>query len=140
MCIDNFQEAAARHFIDAEILFNESRIDNSLCHYAFSTECIIKATVQNLLPGTASIRRSIGHDITGTWDNISALIDLSETFDSESSVLLAQLTIPNLLFDNHPDRRYYADSSYTAEDIGDSKKSVGILFEKFLSYKIDGIL
>ncbi len=134
---DNYPVAAVRHFVDGEILYEQNRWDNSMCHYAFSAECAMKTLYKQLC---SNKEINLGHDIDKDWTDIQQYFSALKILDARAGTMLDQLTIPEKLFENHPSRRYRDDILYTSEDMQKTVKFAKQLIQKIVSMALDGRL
>lgn len=132
---DDYPTAAVRHFCDANLLANNGRKDNAMCHYAFAAECAIKALY---MAYQADDPRKYGHTMKQIWNDINLYYNVLAIMDAESGEWLGRMKIPEKLFCRHPERRYYKDIDYTDEEIGDSKYFTEQLIRKIVIQTLDG--
>lgn len=150
-----FSIAAARHYSDGELLKEHKRNDNAMCHYAFSSECGLKAFLEIFLnkdilfwseydlnklgkvflnKKSSFIKKIKIHDVDELWKYYNWLSLVVPDY-----ALLTELeSSPSVLFDNHPDRRYYDNQYYTDDDIESSRQYAKALLERLIACTIDG--
>lgn len=136
--MDCFPEAAMRHFTDANILKAEKRYDNAMCHYAFSAECALKAIL------SASNSLKWGHNLINLNNNLLQVIVTSAGslafLDSKFSAAVQKNSVPPKLAQNHPERRYFANQSYTETEIEEAEQYAKFLTDQILQMVTDGFL
>ena len=134
MSNDCFPIASMRHYFDGTILQNHGRFDNAMCHYAFSAECWIKLMLYHYL--NVSFHR---HDMME--DIMAHLHDYYEMLGFANPELypILKLSIPpEVLFDNHPDRRYWGDLPYSESQVSECQRFVESLMDNLVLAVLDG--
>lgn len=101
---EDYLVASVRHLQDAKLLHDNNRVENALCHYAFSAECAIKV-LYNWSSKQPPHSKLMAHDLTENWNCILDNLDTLCAFDPKFQ-LVCPTSIPSKLFDNHPSRRY----------------------------------
>lgn len=142
---DHFPEATVRHYLDGVLLHQEGRYDNAMCHYAFSAECAIKAFRTQFLQ-VYKERTSIIKPDSKFHKADSALISMTEyheflgALDPHFSLLIGTEAPPSILFQEHPDRRYKNDISYTDAELSECKAFANRFVQRVIDAVIDGRL
>ena len=126
--------ASMRHFIDATILQNQGRFGDAVCHYAFSAECWIKIMLAHYMQTTFR-----GHSFME-----NALVNLRDYFDiagfsTPELYSVINFTLPpEVLFNGHPGRRYWADIPYTDSQVEDCRIFAENLMNNLALAVLDG--
>lgn len=136
---DRFPEAAVRHYHDGVILHQANRYDNAMCHYAFSAECAIKAFKMQFQQ-VYSVHSRDGHDVVPAWQSMAEYHELLGVLDPHLSLLIGIGAPPQVLFQEHPARRYRNDISYTEADLSECKAFTDRLAQQVITAAIDGRL
>ncbi len=134
---DHYPIAAFRHYADAVLLDQNDRMENALCHYAFSAECAIKA-IYNWICGKSVTQKVDGHDVDRkVWVKATDNLDLLCAFYPKLSQLLS-FSLPGKLFDTHPDRRYADAYPCTRAELNECAAFVMKLRQVLLLNLLDG--
>ena len=136
---DHYPEASIRHWLDGKTLHQASRYDNAICHYAFSVECAVKAFRDQFLQVYKG-KDDKTHNAEPVWESLTAYQELLGILNPQLSLLIGIGAPPPLLFDGHPVRRYYNDSSYTADDLAECGEFVDRLIQQIIFAAMDGKL
>lgn len=134
----SYSIAAARHNQDGKILLSTDRIDNAMCHFAFSAECSLKAfweafqEMNNRFPKVKFVHKE--KELNEFLRDYYWLTVWNPTL----AFLSGLETIPNILFQDHPDRRYYDNQNYTAEEIKKSEHYSDMLLQRLVECALDG--
>lgn len=114
---ENFYEAAIRHWVDGCILEAQEEYDNAVCMQGFAAECALKAILGKEYPENT---RRYGHRGKELFVDIEMILlgdmGLTAMLDPASGMRLSRIPLPDILFDKHPERRYYGDKTYSKED------------------------
>ncbi len=132
---DNFSVAAARHFVDGELLQNQNRFNNAMCHYAFAAECAMKAMYEQVC---ANKGRKLGHELAQEWSKIEQYYFTLRILDAKAGTLFSKMSLPDKVFERHPERRYEKDIHYEEEDVEEARLFTGQLIHKIVSDALDG--
>lgn len=111
---DNYPVAAVRHFADAQLLWENDRKDNAMCHYAFSAECVIKAMYGQFCTNHGT---DLKHGVKSVLEDMIQYYAALRILDAKSDLILEYAAPPQRLFMRHPGRRYEADLPYTDEEL-----------------------
>ena len=134
---DSFSAAAVRHYTDGVYLLEHDRTDNAMCHLAFSAECVLKAFwegYQNKFNNFQKVKEV--HSMADFLQDYYWL-----TIKNPSYALLTDLeSIPSILFQDHPERRYFEDQIYTESEIEQSRLYAQSLLRRLLQCFLDGQL
>lgn len=134
---DNYPVAAVRHFVDGKILHDHNRLDNAMCHYAFSAECAIKI-LYSIVQGTGTV--GLGHNAEAVWEELQQSFGILEILDARTGVLMGQTRIPQKLFAGHPVRRYESGMDFTAVELEESYLFAERLTNEIVNEALDGRL
>lgn len=143
MTMENFYEAAVRHWIDGGILEANGEYDNAVCMAGFAAECALKAMLET---GYAvhKIRKAYGHRGNEIMQDITVMLQgdmqLATVLDPEYGLRLSGIILPGALFSDHPDRRYRQDYIYSREDAESCLNAAYALIKEMASMRIDGYL
>lgn len=136
---DHFPEAAVRHYRDGALLHQADRYDNAMCHYAFSAECAIKAF--NLqFQQVYTPHKRVGHDVVPVWRSMTEYCELLGVLDPRLSLLLGIGAAPDILFQDHPARRYGNDACYTDAELSLCGSFANKLMQQIVAAALDGRL
>lgn len=138
---DCYPEAAVRHYIDGTILYQNTRYDNAMCHYAFSAECAIKALWEQfrvVYPQLPPLNKS--HSVEVDLASMITYCELLGLWDPRLSLLLRLDNLPSVLFTRHPERRYQNDIDFTDMEVISSEQFAAQLNRQIISAAIDGRL
>ena len=138
----NFYESAVRHWLDGKILEEKEEYDNAVCMQGFAAECALKEILQQGF--TEKV-------VNRYWNNVEAVqqdLVMLMTNDNETlSILdpacglrLSKICLPRILFENHPDRRYFPDEKYSGEDAQICRESAEMLLKEMFNLYIDGYI
>lgn len=151
MADEDFYEAAIRHWIDGIILEEQGEYDNAVCLQGFAAECALKKIMEKM----RSIKISSSEEINkykkqySHWGEtllrdiqmmLLADMHLLIMLDPSCALKLSKMELPLILFQNHPDRRYFKDNIYTKADAEDCRKAADSLIKEMLHMRVDGYL
>lgn len=137
---DCYSEAAVRHYIDGGILFQNTRYDNAMCHYAFSAECAIKALWEQFRVVYPQLPLDKIHSVEADLVSMITYCELLGLWDPRLSLILGLDSLPPVLFEKHPGRRYQNDINFTDAEVISSEKFAAQLNRQIISAAIDGRL
>lgn len=139
---EDFYDAALRHWIDGEILEGQQEYDNAVCMQGFAAECALKAILRVGCPD--EIIRKYGHYGEELFRDVvmmlSGDIHLAAMTDPATGLRLSQIVLPDILFRNHPERRYYMDGNYSREDAEQCCNAAGSLIREITRLRLDGYM
>lgn len=140
MADDNFYEAAIRHWIDGKILEEQEEYDNSVCMQGFAAECALKAILQVGYPDELVIKYNhFGIDLFQDIEmHLLGDMTLAAVMDPACGLRLSQISLPEILFKKHPERRYYRDGVYSKGDVGDCRAAVDSMMKELSRLHLDG--
>lgn len=136
---DRYPEAAVRHYHDGVILHQADRYDNAMCHYAFSAECAIKA-FKTQFQQVYVLHNQATHNIAPAWKSMMEYYELLGVLDSQLSLLIGIGAPPDILFQEHPVRRFGNDVNYTDTELSVCKSFANRLVQQIIAAAIDGRL
>ena len=141
MADEDFYEAAVRHWIDGAILEEQEEYDNAVCMQGFAAECALKKIMEKVrsvkMSGSGEIekyKKEYSH-----WGE-AIMRDLLTILEPSCALRLSKMELPPILFQNHPERRYFKDSTYTKADAGSCRNAAGSLIKEMLYMRVDGYL
>lgn len=141
---DNHPAAALRHFHDAGILQSAQCKENALCHYAFSVECAQKAllcwSTGKSIEDMQSSAKMAGHGISDIWDKVRSYIKAQASVDGSLASALPDLTLPSVLYNQHPVRRYCKNYPISDENLKECRFFAQEMERTLISMIIDGII
>lgn len=115
---EEFYEAAVRHWIDGTILEQQEEYDNAVCMQGFAAECALKKIMDKINSYGDSMKYRHYGDIL--FQDIKMILDgdlsLTAIIDPASALRLSAISVPEVLFKGHPERRYFKDGIYTKND------------------------
>ena len=123
---DCYPVAAVRHLTDADLLYEQHRFDNAMCHYAFSAECVLKALASS--PPTS-------HGIERLQDLVCAYTEL---LHPKFALLLGTGNPPQALVQKHPERRYFSDIDYTDDQMQQAQQFTHSLVDRLIDAELNG--
>lgn len=140
MADDNFHEAAVRHWIDGKILEEQEEYDNAVCMQGFAAECALKAILQVGYPD--GLVKKYGHSGDDLFQDIEMLLlgdmTLAAVIDPACGLRLSQISLPEVLFKKHPERRYYRDGVYSKGDAVECRAAVDSMIKELSRLHLDG--
>ena len=151
MADEDFYEAAVRHWIDGAILEEQEEYDNAVCMQGFAAECALKKIMEKVrsvkMSGSGEIekyKKEYSHWGEAIMRDIQMLLladmELLTILEPSCALRLSKMELPPILFRNHPERRYFKDSTYTKADAGSCRNAAGSLIKEMLYMRVDGYL
>jgi hypothetical protein len=122
--MENYANAAVRHWKDAELLARENRVENADHHYGFAAECAIKKVLIAFPAFSASgvLDSSYKQHINVLWNKVG-----HQSLQKSYPKLLAILKVPNAFSDWDVNQRYFVDGAVTNEALASHKKTANRL-------------
>lgn len=119
---ENYYEAALRHFVDAITLENEEAYDNAVYLFGNSAECALKTLLKIYcgVSGANILKGKYGHELNLIARDLSYFITNSSAvglLDPALGLKQQMFNIPEILFRNHPERRYAENETSLRQDI-----------------------
>lgn len=118
--MENYADAALRHWNDAQLLEEENRVENADHHYGFAAECAIKKVLV-VLPAfstTGVLEMTYKEHVNILWYRVNNL-SLQKSYPA----LSAYLKSTHPFSDWHVKQRYAADGEISKAAMGLHKKS-----------------
>lgn len=151
MAAEDFYEAAFRHWIDGSILEEQEEYDNAVCMQGFAAECALKKIMEKVRSAKMSTFEKIeqynkkySHWGEELLQDIQTLLladmELLTILEPSWALRLSKIELPLILFQDHPDRRYFRDDTYTKADAEDCRKAAYSLIKEMLHMRVDGYL
>lgn len=141
---DNHPAAALRHYHDAVVLQSASCRENALCHYAFSVECAQKAllcwSTGKSMEEIADASRLVRHGIDDSWKKVQDYLKAQASLNCRLASALSNLTLPAVLYDQHPSRRYQKNFLISEEDLENCKSFSQEMERILMCMIIDGLI
>ncbi|MBK6596257.1 MAG: hypothetical protein IPG23_28170 [Burkholderiales bacterium] len=122
--MENYSNAAVRHWKDAELLESGNRVENADHHYGFAAECAIKRVLIAFPAFSASgvLGSSYKQHINVLWDKVG-----HQSLQKSYPKLLAILKVTNAFSDWAVDQRYFGDGAVTSAALASHKKAASRL-------------
>lgn len=123
--MENYSNAAVRHWKDAELLESGNRVENADHHYGFAAECAIKKVLIAFPAFSASgvLGASYKQHINVLWDKVG-----HQSLQKSYPQLLAILKVANAFSDWDVNQRYFVDGAVTSAALASHKKMTSRLF------------
>ncbi len=139
---EDFFEAAIRHWYDGKLLEEEQEYDNAVCMQGFAAECALKKILLSRLQREEVVR--YGHNLEVLFQDLQMLLtsdrDMISILDPAAGFRLSKINLSAILFENHPDRRYYSDGKYSSEDARVCRECAEVLLAEMCRLYIDGYI
>lgn len=143
MADENFYESAVRHWMDGLILERQEEYDNAVCMYGFAAECALKKIMERVY-SINDLRSYYGHLGEGLYEDIRWMMSgdliLPHLLDPACGLRLSRMTPPAILFEEHPERRYFRDGVYSEEDARICRDAVEDFIKEMAKMRLDGYL
>lgn len=146
--MEHYYEAAIRHFIDGCLLNREECYDNAVGLFGNSAECALKSLIV-VFCGTNSgniLQYGYGHKGTDLISDLYNFIvnstnsSVSLSLDPALGLKLNDFTLPDALFRDHPERRYFENDRFNKDDADHCKKATEFLINEMIRQHIDGYI
>ena len=139
---EEFYDAAIRHWYDGRILEENMEYDNAVCMQGFAAECALKKIIQVAYP--IDVIKKYGHDGDKLLDDICVLLmndsSMLAALDPALGLRLQDVHLSELLFKNHPERRYYKDGIYSKNDVEACRHDAEKIINEMLRLCIEGYI
>lgn len=140
MTNEDFYEAAIRHWIDGIILEEKGEYDNAVCMQGFAAECALKK-IMDMLHVMNDVKR-YNHFGEELFQDIKMILlgdlEMTTLIHPSYGLRLSAISLPVVLFQDHPGRRYFKDGSYSKEDAKKCKDAVNNLIGEMAKMYLDG--
>lgn len=151
MAAEDFYEAALRHWIDGILLEDHGEYDNAVCLQGFAAECALKKIMEKVLSvkmitseKMEQYKKQYSHWGEELLQDIQMMLladtELLTILEPSSALRLSKTKLLPILFQDHPERRYFKDGTYTEEDARDCRKAADGLIKLMLRMRVDGYL
>lgn len=122
--MENYAEAALRHWKDAELLEKESRVENADHHYGFAAECAIKKVLVAFptFSSQGELGASYKKHVNMLWEKVN-----DQSLQKSYPGLSALLKSANPFLDWEVNQRYAADGGVSKVAMASHKKSASRL-------------
>jgi len=122
--MENYAEAALRHWNDATLLEEKNRVENADHHYGFAAECAIKKALITLpaFSTVGALEKTYKEHINILWDRVN-----NQSLQKAYPTLSAYLKSTHPFSDWHVKQRYAADGVISTAAMGLHKKSASRL-------------
>lgn len=139
---EHFFDAAVRNWQDACILEDAGEYDNAVCLHGFAAECALKTILQEGISREFAIK--YGHDIDLLFKDILSFsandIEIVSILDPSFGLRLAGIHLEDILFSDHPTRRYFEDAHYNRNDAVKCRENALAYIREILRLYIDGYI
>lgn len=117
--MENYPNAAVRHWKDAVLLESGNRVENADHHYGFAAECAIKKVLIAFPAFSASgvLDSSYKQHINLLWDKVR-----HQSLQKSYPQLLAILKVTNSFSDWDVNQRYFVNGAVTSAALASHKK------------------
>lgn len=118
--MENYADAALRHWNDAKLLEEENRVENADHHYGFAAECAIKKVLVALpaFSNEGELEESYRKHVNILWEKVNY-----QSLQKSYPLLSALLKSTNPFSDWHVKQRYAADGLISKAAMELHKKS-----------------
>lgn len=139
---EDFYEAAIRHWIGGCILEDAQEYDSAVCMQGFSAECALKKIWETM--DTSNPPKKYSHFGEALFRDISMMLfdgtGVTDVIAPAGALRLANIHLPQVLFQKHPDRRYFCDNTYSAEDTKICRDAAQDLLLEMVRMRLDGYI
>lgn len=139
---ENFYDAAVRHRIDGKILEESEEYDSAVCMQGFSAECALKKILLKGISG--DIIKKYSHEGNIMFQDLVMMLmndnEALSILDPACGLRLSNISLPQVLFENHPERRYYSDGKYSEEDARLCRESAEQILSEMFRLYLDGYI
>lgn len=140
MAYEDFYESAIRHWIDGSILEENEEYDNAVCMQGFAAECALKRIMERIC--SSSNIRKYSHFGEALFQDIVMMltgdVGLTMMIDPACALRLSQMALSEVLFRDHPERRYFGDDKFVKKDAEDCRQAAGCLIRELAFMRLDG--
>lgn len=140
MANDDFYEAAIRHWIDGKILEEQGEYDNAVCMQGFAAECALKK-IMDMLHFMDDVKK-YGHSGEDLFQDLKVVLsgdmEVSALINPVCGLRLSAVSLPPILFQDHPSRRYFKDGRYSEENAEECKNAAYSLIKEMANMYLDG--
>lgn len=147
---ENFYEAAIRHWIGGCVLEEAEEYDSAVGMHGFAAECVLKKIWERMLwkmeqtADAGSKPKDYRHFGEILFRDIAMMFSggtgVTDVIDPAGGLRLAKIHLPQVLFQKHPDRRYFRDNLYSAEDARICRMAAQKLIWEMVRMRLDGYI
>lgn len=146
---ENFYQAAIRHWVDGAILEQQGEYDSAVCMQGFAAECALKAILRKGITSQTEavaekLMREYGHSGDILFEDLEMMflndVELTSIIDPGCAIRLSEITLPEVLFDGHPARRYYGDGVFSEADARASREGAEQCLRELMRLQVDGYI
>lgn len=138
----DFYESAIRHWIGGCILEQEEEYDSAVGLLGFSAECTLKA-IMNWVNCDGDVKKysHFGEELFADL-KILLLGDMTTVtlLEPGCGLRLSSMVLPQILFQDHPERRYFKDGQFSKDDTLNCREAVKSLIREMVSMRLDGVI
>ncbi|MBH2020731.1 MAG: hypothetical protein I8H91_14640 [Burkholderiales bacterium] len=118
--MENYSDAAFRHWKDAKLLEKENCVENADHHFGFAAECAVKKVLVELpaFKNAGMLEKSYKEHINILWEKVS-----HQSLQKSYPALFAILRAANSFSDWNVNQRYSEDGEITKAMMESHKKS-----------------
>ena len=142
MTNEDFYESAIRHWIGGCILDQSEEYDSAVCLYGFAAECALKMIMQRV-NNNGNVRK-YSHFGEALFQDITMMLSgdmvLAGMADPAWGLRLSSMHLPDILFRDHSERRYFKDHVYSKADAGECRAAAEHLIRETASLCLDGYI
>lgn len=142
MAEENFYEAAIRHWTAGILLEHQEEYDNAVCMQGFAAECALKKITERIYD--IDTLKKYGHLGENLFQDIKTMLSgdlgLASMLDPSCGLRLSAISLPAVLFQEHPERRYFSDGIYSRTDAENCRNAVTHLLKEMVSMRLDGYI
>lgn len=139
---ENYFDASVRHWYDAQILEDAGEYDNAVCMQGFAAECALKSIFQQCISRENVVK--YGHNIKLLLQDILSFsvndIEIVSILDPSFGLRLLEIPLENILFLDHPKRRYFENEHYCKEDAVKCRENASAYLQEMLKLYVDGYI
>lgn len=142
MVDDNFFDAAVRHWYDGTILEREGEYDNAVCMQGFAAECALKTIFEKGV--SKELTKKYSHDMKCLLEDILTMsandVGIVSILDPSCGLRISEIGLEDILFENHPERRYFSNGHYSREDAEKCRENAHKFVKEMLELYVDGYI
>ena len=139
---EDFYEAAIRHWTDGKVLEQQEEYDNAVCLQGFAAECALKTIMERT--NNVGYIKKYSHFGDVLFEDIKMMllgdIGLTVMIDPACGLRLSTISLPEILFQDHPERRYFKDGIYSKIDAEACRNAVEDLMKEMAYMRLDGYI
>lgn len=138
----DFYESAIRHWIGGCILELEEEYDSAICLLGFAAECALKA-IMNWINCDGDVKK-YSHLGEALFEDLKMLLlgdmTMVTLLEPGCGLRLSLMVLPPILFQGHPERRYFQDGEFSEDDVFCCREAVKNLIREMVTMRLDGAI